>query len=142
MTVLQHFQAPERLSKYSATRRIWSLLRKLRKLEFLTCLLERGYPRELAENILAKVKFSSRNKVLQNKSKTSRNTLPFVTTFNPATPNLKKVLMKHWHLITESNRLGEIYLGNNNNNFCRSAYRRLSYLQLSCQGLLLYAIDA
>lgn len=34
---------------------------ELRKLEFLTRLLERGYPRELAENILAEVKFSSRN---------------------------------------------------------------------------------
>ena len=29
----------------------------LRKLEFLTRLLERGYPRKLAENILAEVKF-------------------------------------------------------------------------------------
>ena len=82
---------------------------ELRKLEFLTRLLERGYPRELAENILAKVQFSSRNEALQNKTKTSRNVLPFITSFNPATPNLKKVLMKHWHLITESNRLGQIY---------------------------------
>ena len=82
---------------------------ELRKLEFLTCLLERGYPRELFENLLAEVKFSSRNEALQNKTKTSRNVLPFITTFNPATPNLKKVLMKRWHFITESNRLGQIY---------------------------------
>ena len=82
---------------------------ELRKPEFLTCLLERGYPRELAENILAEVKFSLRNKALQNKTKTSRNVLPFITTFNPGMPNLKKVHMKHWHLITESNRLGQIY---------------------------------
>ena len=67
---------------------------KLRKLKFPTCLLERGYPRELAENILAEAKFLSRNEALQNKTKTSRNVLPFITTFNPATPNLKKVLMK------------------------------------------------
>ena len=32
---------------------------KVRKLEFLTCLLKRGYHRELAKNILAEVKFSS-----------------------------------------------------------------------------------
>ena len=82
---------------------------KLQKLEFLTRLLERGYPRELAESILAKVKFSSRNKALQNKTKPSKNVLPFITTFNPATPNLKKVLMKNWRLITESNRLSQIY---------------------------------
>ena len=34
---------------------------ELRKLEFLARLLERGYPRELTENILGEVKFSSRN---------------------------------------------------------------------------------
>ena len=39
---------------------------ELQRLEFLTRLLERGYPRELAENILAEVKISSRNKALQN----------------------------------------------------------------------------
>ena len=82
---------------------------ELRKLEFLTRLLERGYPRELAEKILTEVKFSSRNEALQNKTRTSRNVLPFITTFNPATPNLKKILMNYWHLITESNRLGQIY---------------------------------
>ena len=36
--------------------------------------------------------------------------LPFVTTFYPATPNLKKILMKHsWHLITGKNTLAQIY---------------------------------
>ena len=24
--------------------------------------------------------------------------LPFITTFNPTTPNRKKILMKRWHL--------------------------------------------
>jgi len=40
-----------------------------------------------------------RNTALQNKPKTSKKIIPFVTTFNPATPNLKKILIKHWHLI-------------------------------------------
>ena len=36
--------------------------------------------------------------------------LPFVTTFYPATPNLKKILMKHsWHLIAGKNTLVQIY---------------------------------
>ena len=68
---------------------------ELQKLEFLACLFEGGYPRELAENILAEVKFSSRNEALQNKTKTSINVLPFITTCNPAMPDLKKVVMKH-----------------------------------------------
>ena len=63
---------------------------ELRKLELLICLLERGYPRELAGNILAEVKFSSPNEAVQNKAKTFRNVMPFITTNNPATPYLAK----------------------------------------------------
>ena len=48
-------------------------------------------------------------RTLKNKPKTSKNILPFVTTFNPATPNLKKILMKHRHLITGNNTLEQIY---------------------------------
>ena len=82
---------------------------ELKKKEFLTRLIERGYPRELVETILAEVRFESRKRALQNKPKTSKKSLPFVTTFNPATPNLKNILMKHWHLVTGNNTLGQIY---------------------------------
>ena len=44
---------------------------QLRKLEFLTRLPERAFPRELSENILAEVKFSGitkRGSTKQNKS--------------------------------------------------------------------------
>ena len=108
LSVLRRVLLKEKLLRLLRTNSVKEIF-ELRKLEFLTRLLERGYPREFAENILAKVKFSSRDEALQNKTKTSRNVLPFITTFNPATPNLKKVFMKHWHLITESNRLGQIY---------------------------------
>ena len=57
---------------------------ELRKLEFLARLLERGYPRELAENILTDVKFSSRNEALQNKTKTSINVFAFHDDFQPS----------------------------------------------------------
>jgi len=35
--------------------------------------------------------------------------LPFVTTFHPAVPNLKNILMSKWHLIQNQPLLGEIY---------------------------------
>ena len=35
--------------------------------------------------------------------------LPFVTTYNPATPNLKKILMKHWHIIQQQPKLAHIF---------------------------------
>ena len=40
---------------------------ELKKLQFLTRLLERGYPKSFAEDILTEIKFSMRNTALQNK---------------------------------------------------------------------------
>ena len=68
---------------------------ELRKLEFVTRLLERGYPSELAKNILAGVKCSSRKEALQTKQK------------HPEIFCLSQ--SRHWQLITESNRLDQIY---------------------------------
>ena len=66
------------------------------KKEFLTRLTERGYLRDLVETILTEVRFESRTVALQDKPKTSKKRiLPFVTTFNLATPILKKILIKH-----------------------------------------------
>ena len=33
----------------------------------------------------------------------------FITTFNPADKNLKKILMKHWHLTLGHENLAQIY---------------------------------
>lgn len=82
---------------------------ELRKLAFLTRLVVRGYPRELAEKILTKVNFSSRIEALRNKIAKYNNVLPFVTTFNPATPNLEAILMKYQHLACENYNLAHVY---------------------------------
>ena len=82
---------------------------EFKKLQFLTRLLERSYPKSFAEDILAEIKFSMRNTALQNKPKTSKKIIPFVTTFNPATPNLKKILIKHLHLIAGNHNLAQIF---------------------------------
>ena len=82
---------------------------EFKTLQFLTRLLERGYPKSFAEDILTEIKFSMRNTALQSKSKTSKKIIPFVTTFNPATPNLKKILIKHWHLIAGNHNLAQIF---------------------------------
>ena len=67
-----------------------SVKESLRYREFLTRDIERGYPQELVQAILAEVRFKSRKTALQKKPKTSKKILPFVTTFSPVTTNLKK----------------------------------------------------
>ena len=62
----------------------------------------------LVHKILTEVQFSDRTEALRNKTKKAKEILPFVTTNNPATPNLKK--MKHWHIIQQQPRLAHISL--------------------------------
>ena len=56
---------------------------------------ERGYLRDLVETILTEDRFESRTVAWQDKPETSKKILPFVTTFNLATPIPKKILIKH-----------------------------------------------
>jgi len=43
------------------------------------------------------------------KPKTNKKILPFVMQYHPAVPNVKQILMKHWHLIEEQPLLKEIF---------------------------------
>ena len=79
------------------------------KRDFKFRLLERGYPEELVNKIQAEVDFSSRNNALKYKPMTSKNILPFVTTYNPSVPKLKEILMKNWFLITNNPNLARIF---------------------------------
>ena len=65
--------------------------------------LEQGYPLTLIQEIQTEVKFTDKKEPLCNKTKQTKEILPFVTTYNTynnlATLNLKKILEKHWDII-------------------------------------------
>ena len=71
----------------------------LRTLYLKQRLYNRGYPVRLVKNILSEVRFENRKEALRSKPKQRNEILLFVTTYNPAVLNLKKILMKHWHII-------------------------------------------
>ena len=66
--------------------------------QFKRRLRDRGYPDNLIENTLSEIQFSERMSALQNKQKTRKRMLPFVTEYRPSVPNLKNNLMSKWHL--------------------------------------------
>ena len=49
--------------------------------------------------VFSEVKFEERKSVLQQKEKTHKRILPFVTQYHPAVPNSKNMLISKWHLI-------------------------------------------
>ncbi|XP_078384082.1 uncharacterized protein LOC144666535, partial [Oculina patagonica] len=60
------------------------------KRDFEQRLCERGYPLTLVHKILIETQFTDRKKACRNKTKQTKEILPFVATYNPAAPNLKK----------------------------------------------------
>ena len=56
---------------------------ELRKREFLTCFIERGYPEDLVERILAEVQFSSRNRALKKRTENILKDFAVLHDFQP-----------------------------------------------------------
>ena len=77
--------------------------------EFKQRLHDRGYLDNLTDKTLTEVNFNERMSALQNKQKTHKNILPFVTEYRPSVPNLKTILMSKWHLIEYQPMLRDIY---------------------------------
>ena len=63
----------------------------------------------LVNNALAEIQFKERESALKNQNKGRKKILPFVTQYNPAIPNLKKILMSKWHHIKNQPLLRGIY---------------------------------
>ena len=72
-------------------------------------LQHRGYPDNLLNMTLSQVNFSQRMSALQNKQKTRKRMLPFVTEYRPSMPDLKHILMSKWHLIQNRPSLRKIF---------------------------------
>ena len=58
-----------------------------------------GYPHDMIQTTLSEVNFVKRQSALQQKKKTRKQMLPFVTTYHPSVRNLKNILMQNWNLI-------------------------------------------
>ena len=76
---------------------------------FNTRLLARGYPCNLIERTLSEIKFTERDLALKQDNKNKQEILPFVTQYEPSVPNIKKILIKNWHIIQNQPRLREIF---------------------------------
>ena len=61
----------------------------------------RGYPTKLLEESRTKARNMDRATLLADKQKeeNSKKRVPLVITHNPANPNLKQIIDKHWHLL-------------------------------------------
>ena len=61
--------------------------------------IDRSYPQALIENLLSDIKFAERESAPLKHNKEKKETLPFVTQYQPSVSTLKEVVMKRWNLI-------------------------------------------
>ena len=69
---------------------------------FKSRLAARRYDEKMIHTTLSEVHFKNRQSALQQKQKSKKQILPFVTTYHPSVRNLKNILMSNWDLIKKS----------------------------------------
>lgn len=71
----------------------------------------RGYPTDILQTNKEKADTRDRQDVLNPKKDTTNKTngVPFITTFNPGSPDIRKIIMKHWPLLQHSERAHQLY---------------------------------
>ena len=67
------------------------------------------YENNFIGKISSEVKFTEPKSALQKNNEVRKKILLFVTTYHPALPKLKNILMSKWHLIQDQPLLREIY---------------------------------
>ena len=76
----------------------------------------RGYPKTILESNLEKATNKTRDQLLEPgtaKNKKERNPrIPFILTFNPRNPDMKKIVMETWSMLTHSKKAKALYLQN------------------------------
>ena len=83
-----------------------------RKPHFEYSLCQKGYSLTLVQEIQTEVKFAGRKEALRNKTKQTNweiLSVGYHLQHNLATPNLKTILTKHWHIIQQQPKLKQIF---------------------------------
>ena len=69
-----------------------------------THLIKRGYPHRFIKEEIEKVRHIPRSKALETSMKNQSNRIPFVVTFNPALPNIRRIIFNNLNIFRSSER--------------------------------------
>ena len=98
-------------------------------------LVNRGYELNFLKTQIRRASDISRNNALKPKPKQQTDTVPFVITYNPALPNISRIIHKHSNVLYSSGRCKNVFT-----NLPLVAYRRCKnvtfWLELNCRNLL------
>ena len=69
-----------------------------------TRLIKRGYPHRFIKEEIEKLRHIPRSKALETSMKNQSNRMPFVLTFNPALPNISRIIFNNLNILRSSQR--------------------------------------
>ena len=69
-----------------------------------THLIKRGYPHRFIKEEIEKVRHIPRSKALETSMKNQSSRIPFVVTFNPALPNIRRIIFNNLNILRSSQR--------------------------------------
>ena len=82
---------------------------KQRSQELMNYLVNRGYRLDFLKTQIQRASDVSRNDALKTKPKRQTDTVPFVITYNPALPNITRIIHKHFHVLYSSDRCKKVF---------------------------------
>ena len=71
--------------------------------------VNRGYRLDFLKTQIQRASDVSRNDALKTKPKRQTDTVPFVITYNPALPNITRIIHKHSHVLYSSDRCKKVF---------------------------------
>ena len=78
--------------------------------ELMDYLVNRGYEPNFLKTQIQRASDISRNAALKPKPKQQTGTVPFVITYNPALPNISRIIHKHSNVLYSSGRCKKVLL--------------------------------
>ena len=72
-------------------------------------LVNRGYRLDFLKTQIQRASDVSCNDALKTQPKRQTDTIPFVITYNPALPNITRIIHKHSHVLYSSDRCKKVF---------------------------------
>ena len=91
----------------------------MRTTELIDYLVRRGYDKTFLKTQIQRASDVPRTDALKNKPRTQTETIPFVITYNPALPNIARIIHQHSNVLYSSDRCRNVF-----KNLPLVAYRR------------------
>ena len=71
--------------------------------------VEKGFKENMIPNQIERVDSLARSTLLNKTDAVPRNAIPFSVTYSATLPNIRKIINKHWHILSINKTFGNVF---------------------------------